>query len=387
MSSGGLGLKDGIDGGEFGLELDEYDRDSINGSDMLHRTTTTRELEIERRRLERRVALRHNYELTAIQGVTMYHLTSQLMDKTGLTILDAADAEHSVTRVKDALNHSNTLLVKLVSGPKGRRSEYLCSIRDACPSIFPQSRAILPDFVRQQDALIVNRLNAASAAGNNIEVIEVTRIMDILRRFHTSFARRVDLVMGPLEQPRSHHVSRWAVVLHFLIATWNTTMANEQFDLLNLDFDTRWNRDFEHLTVESGGRTMARIEDCMKFLQYSCSGLKCGMMGMCEQFCFYCGIAPKQAASKPNNAPSDPARQAAFKAWHSTQAKGAPASMDIFLASSAGASFKSGKSSKSAPKVPASPSRSAFSSVTDAYAYLETHQEIVVAPSSRFRAY
>ena len=280
----------------------------------------------------------------------------------------------------------NTLRVKLISGPKGRRSEYLCSIRDACPSIFPQSRAILPDFVRQQDALIINRLNAASAAGNNIEVLEVTRIMDILRRFHTSFARRVNLVMGPLEQPRSLHVSRWAVLLHFLIVTWNTAMANDQFDLLNIDFDTRWNRDFEHLTVESGGRTVARIEDCMKFLQYSCSGLKCGTMGMCEQFCFYCGISPKQAAAK-SDAPPDPARQAAFKTWQSTLTQGAPSHMGIFLASSAGVSFKSSKNSKTTSEDASSPSRSTFSSVTDAYAYLETHQDIVVAPSSRFRAY
>ena len=40
---------------------------------------------------------------------------------------------------------------------------------------------------------------------------------------------------------------------------------------------------------------VARIEDCMKFLHYSCPGLKCGAMSMCEQFCFYCGISHKQA--------------------------------------------------------------------------------------------
>ena len=181
---------------------------------------------------------------------------------------------------------------------------------------------------------------------------------------------------------KPHHVTRWAVLLHFLIITWNTAMTRGEFKYLTLDFDNRWNQEFEALIQETNGRTLARIDDCMKFLLYVCPTKTCGSLGFCAEFCFYCktpvkGVGTAVTAQLGSKAPGF------YKAWTAYLAIGTnktTGSKALFLASAAGAPFRDGKAS-----TPASVPRT-FGTVTEAYHFLETHQDLVIPHPSPLRS-
>ena len=182
--------------------------------------------------------------------------------------------------------------------------------------------------------------------------------------------------MGEWSAEKSHHVSRWAVTLHFLIVTWNTATVRGNFKFLNNEFNSRWNNEFDSRTVVSNGRTPARIQDCMNICLYICNNQSCSAVGWCDQICFFCKTSSMPKGSTTNASESKDYKKA-WKIYCASLGTGTAGSKALFLASPAGAPFKSGTSKVSSQQSPKS-----FGNVTEAYAYLETHQELVIAPAS-----
>ena len=159
-------------------------------------------------------------------------------------------------------------------------------------------------------------------------------------------------------------------------------MVRGDFNILITDFDIRWTREFESRTVVSHGRTVARFDECMKFLIYTCDTPTCGAWGMCNQWCFYCKTSAKSTSTAKilsNSANYGAAYKAYFASLGTNKAT---ASKALFLTTPGGAPFAPG-ATKSAP--PTTPSAKAFANVTEAYSYYEQHQELVVAHASRYR--
>ena len=181
--------------------------------------------------------------------------------------------------------------------------------------------------------------------------------------------------MGEWSAEKSHHVSRWAVILHLLIVTWNTAMVRGEFKYLNIEFNSRWNNEFDSRTVVSNGRTPARIQECMNLCLYICNNQSCSAVGWCDQICFFCKTSSSSKCSVKNEAILEDYNEA-WKLYNASLGcvKGSKA---LFLASPAGVPFK-GISLKGAAQ---SPTKS-FNNVTEAYAYLDSHQELVTSHKS-----
>ena len=220
------------------------------------------------------------------------------------------------------------------------------------------------------------RTSSAALQSKDLETFQkISEDQSALRRFDAEFTRRIELTMGEWSAEKSHHVSRWAVLLHFLIVTWNTAMVRGEFKYLNIEFNSRWNNEFDSRTVVSNGRTPARIQECMNLCLYICNNQSCSAVGWCDQICFFCKTSSSSKCSVKNEAILEDYNEA-WKLYNASLG-GVKGSKALFLASPAGVPFK-GISLKGAAQ---SPTKS-FNNVTEAYAYLDSHQELVTSHKS-----
>ena len=155
-------------------------------------------------------------------------------------------------------------------------------------------------------------------------------------------------------------------------------MTRGEFKYLILDFDNRWSREFEGLIQETNGRTIARIDDCMKFLLYVCPTQTCGSLGFCAEFCFYCKT-PAGSAVAEVVAEKKKGFYKAFAAYSAQGTNSTTGSRELFLASAAGAPFRDSQSATLTPI-------SSFANVTEAYVFLEMHQDLVISHPSPLRS-
>ena len=231
----------------------------------------------------------------------------------------------------------------MVHGPPGRQSPDECGMLLRSDNIFPRSRTQYKDFMREQLGHLDRKASSLTSSRDQAAYMSTAENIRILRRFDEMFIRRIELVMGEWHQPNSHHISRWEVLLHFLLVTWNTAMVRGDFNILITDFDIRWTREFESRTVVSHGRTVARFDECMKFLIYTCDTPTCGAWGMCNQWCFYCKTSAK-STSTAKILSNSANYGAAYKAYlASLGTNKATASKALFLATPGGAPFAPGR--------------------------------------------
>ena len=389
---GGSRLKDpGLESsrsGEFGLkggrgmirEKEEEDSDeeeedvSSEFGSVLEVSSSAKNEEAKRK--DRLKTEQDNYDSNMTRSITMLQINTKLRCKEGFYIYDTTGSAHAVGLFKNPNNKILEHGVVLISGPPGKRLKSQCGINDDCPCIYPRSQVQYLDFIREQTQLLRRCASVASNAKDYVAYQRFNEKLDILNQFNDEFTRRMELVMGSLGMQRPHHVTRWAVFLHFLIVTWNTAMVREEFKYLVLDFDIRWNREFEPRTQESNGRTVARIQDCMQLLLYVCHNQTCGAVGWCDEMCFYCKTSPQKAVMV-TTATKLPGYHAAFRAYQAIGNNKTTGSQASFYATPAGALFKNGTAAFTTPEV--------YSNVTEAYEFLEVHQHIVVAHASIHR--
>jgi hypothetical protein len=380
-TSGEYGWRDGR-GNDLEDELSLADGASVSESVLGKEDIGSSARNEELKRVHRLAAEKDNYDPGSHRCLTMCQLVSTIRSKEGLIIFDVAGSAHSVALQKDVHNKTLNTEVTLLSGPFGKRDKNQCGVKERCPNIFPQSRVQYLDFMREQTDML-QRISKAALVNKDYSAYQmINEDLATLYQFNEQFSRRVELVMGGVGMHKPHHITRWAVLLHFLIITWNTAMTRGEFKYLTLDFDNRWNQEFEALIQETNGRTLARIDDCMKFLLYVCPTQTCGSLGFCAEFCFYCktpvkGGGTTAAALVGNKAPGF------YKAWSAYLAIGTnktTGSKVLFLASAAGAPFRDSKAT-----TPAVASRT-FSNVTEAYSVLETHQDLVIPHPSPLRS-
>ena len=315
-----------------------------------------------------------------------------IRSKSGLIIYDANYSAHSVSFKKDSFNNALTFDVSMLHGPPGKRAPESCAASLASGYIFPRSRPQYRDFHREQERHL-NRSAAAALAVKDYDLYhKISENTTILQRFHEEFSRRIVLVMGEWESLKSHHVSRWAVLLHFLIVTWNTAMVRGDFSYLIADFDNRWTKEFEPRTTLSNGKTVARIEECLKFLIYTCDTPACGAGGMCNQLCFHCKTTSKTASALSKATASEKSEKNKYwNAWNDYLKGLGPnkssGTKELFFATTAGAPFAKFAKSGATPSHPTQPSAKCFNNLTEFYAYLETHQELVIQHASPHSTY
>ena len=345
-----------------------------------HSSSTDRKLELLRQ--QRLSAFKENYNPSSTFQLSMSELCSMIRDKTGLLIMDVNGSINSVSFKKDSINNSLAYNVSMLHGPPGNRSAESCGYLQKSPNIYPKSRFQFRDFMREQERHLNRSASAYLNAKDHLSYQKVSENTAILRRFDEEFTRRIECVMGELDMQKSHHLTRWAVLLHFLLITWNTAMVRGNFNYLTDDFDNRWNKEFEARTVLSNGRTSARIEESIKLLMYTCATPTCGAWGMCNEMCFHCKTSSK-ATSSTSTTPVQKGYQHFWKAYlKSLGTNKASATRDLFLATTDGAQF--GPSAKKT-NPQSSPATKSFVNITEYYAFIETHQELIVPHASPFK--
>ena len=345
-----------------------------------HSSSTDRKLELLRQ--QRLSAFKENYNPSSTFQLSMSELCSMIRDKTGLLIMDVNGSINSVSFKKDSINNSLAYNVSMLHGPPGNRSAESCGYLQKSPNIYPKSRFQFRDFMREQERHLNRSASAYLNAKDHLSYQKVSENTAILRRFDEEFTRRIDCVMGELDMQKSHHLTRWAVLLHFLLITWNTAMVRGNFNYLTDDFDNRWNKEFEARTVLSNGRTSARIEESVKLLMYTCATPTCGAWGMCNEMCFHCKTSSK-ATSSTSTTPVQKGYQHFWKAYlKSLGTNKASATRDLFLATTDGAQFIP-SAKKTNPQ--SSPATKSFVNITEYYAFIETHQELIVPHASPFK--
>ena len=375
-NKGGRGFDALLDLEEISNEENECSIDE----QLVQPSTSARKLEI--LLLSRLAASRENYDPSSTFQLSMDQLCSMMREKSGLIIYDVNGSAHSVSFKKDSVNNSLSFNVSMIHGPPGRRSTEECGMLLRSDNIFPRSRLQYKDFMREQLRHLDRRAASLTSPKDQLAYMTISDNIRILRRFDELFTRRIELVMGEWDMPNSHHVTQWAVLQHFLVVTWNTAMVRDDFNILTAEFDIRWTREFEMRTVVSHGKTVARIEECLKFLMYTCGTPTCGAWGMCNELCFYCktSVTVSITTAKPAYQKGyQQSWQAYLNALGTNRASG---TKDLWYATPEEAPFApgAGNNTTSTPQT-----ASHFSNKTEAYEFLETHQDCVVPHASRFR--
>ena len=307
----------------------------------------------DRHRLQRLRAQQETYD-PAERVVTMDELTMRLESSNGLIIYDINGGEHRV-RVTEG---KRRFTVDLICGPSGRRDPRACGVKDLCPNIFPRSRKLFDRFLKEQEDLIQRRLGR--------ELIDLRAQRDVvtrLRDFKEAMLRRIDMVMGPVEKPKPHHITLWAVLLHFLVVTWNCAMTRSDFDLLLHGAGQRWDLEFSGRCQLVDGITFQDIEPAMLFLAFSCPAPKCRAPGMCAACCGFCSatLPGQTSASGKSKAEFDKA----YSAWKATASD---RTVKAFIADN--------------PSFARKPASQSTVTLLGAYSWMARNQSAIVVPAN-----
>jgi hypothetical protein len=93
-------------------------------------------------------------------------------------------------------------------------------------------------------------------------------------------------VLRPRHNGKSYHITDFAVILCFHLHRWMRATLYDDWTVLTAGFDTQWDAYFRGFTNDVGGwRTGFLYQDGAEMLGYCCPMPRCGLRGMCEEFC------------------------------------------------------------------------------------------------------
>jgi hypothetical protein len=134
-----------------------------------------------------------------------------------------------------------------------------------------------------------------------------------------------------------NHITVWAVMLRFILFTWNRAMVTDNFELLDV---TQLEDDWKHFKgdlAETGSppKPIMSLRLAMQYLTYCCP--TCSTLGMCNELCnnqvATCKRTSALWATKAVSDPKKAEREAAFKVWKDEPARKGTAglTMAVFL--------------------------------------------------------
>ena len=303
---------------------------------------------------------------------TMEDMTALIESEDGLFLFDAGGSIHAARHVKipnkSMVRGAAEITVVAVHGPAANPLIRTQIGRNPGRALWVQSQAQLPHFFRSQAQLLRENSDASNAE----------RVL-ALHDFSVDFTQLADTVMEA--NPRQPIIA-WAVLLHFLVVTWNRAMVHDDFSLLGtgIVLEKRWDAGFADYipsnSADKPGILNITVQPAMHLLGYRCP--ICYTAGWCGQACLPCKIgcgasaatADATGASTAAQESWDLAMRAAMAVWQQSVPKGGSTSQKAFLATDHGLGPR--------PRVGSGTQATGPISVDVAYAWLFKNQGLVV---------
>ena len=234
--------------------------------------------------------------------------------------------------------------------------------------LWPQSPAQIEAFFTSQIRLL-SQARSTRARRKQREYLD---------EFRSLFQEKVESM---LEIHAAQHVICAAVLLFFLISTWNRALSNDRWDLLTDNFEERWVAHFVKLIPVTGqlSGSNVTISTAMCFLGFRCP--TCHALGFRLHLCFHCptqlqGVGASSTGDSAAVTAWNVKSAALFQLWKTNNPAQVPKkkSFEAFLAQV--------KPSELGPK-PVATTRAKFSSEEEFYVWLGNHQSLVILPPRR----
>jgi hypothetical protein len=270
------------------------------------------------------------------------------------------------------------LQIEMVSPPSGKRSVGECGVRFESLHCFPQSHAQLEDFFAEQFDFLHDMSARSGEDMSQQALVKIHSISVAMTNFRRMILRLCDVVLLPYPKL---HITIYAVILRFLLVTWNMAMAHDDIDLLTTSFQQRFERDYQPLLFGANmGETVQGIADAMTFIHYICPSHHCSAVGMAAEHCFHCSIGVHCSGGGGGGSDKDGGKgftEAAYKAWRGKiESKGSKE--DITRAA-----FK-----KTLPlSTSAAPTRAQARTVVSTYTALARNQSVICAPGAAYEGH
>ena len=321
----------------------------ILGGGRGDRRAARRKMDRDRRREETVARMRAveslNYPLYPANPMRMDQLSSQLWSKdTGLKVFACNGSVYEVrmpTSTSGRVDGGSRGSLLYGPTPALRKPEN-CGMVHTLASVYPKSRGHVEGFFLEQRRLFrMMRAECLSKAERVQHDVDAEHI----RLFEGRYLLRVESVMGRVGDEHTDHITRWSVLLHYLIVVWNAAFVRRNPSALLVGLDEIWELHFKRMVADSfGGVPFVSISESMKLLMYFCPKAKCGAKGYCEEMCLMCGSfsAPGGSGTAPLSSSEQTACNLAYEAWKQLPAQmatGASASRPAFYASSAGKQY------------------------------------------------
>lgn len=319
------------------------------------------------------MAERSNFDPDA-RMLSITALTRMVHSPKGLTMFALNGARYSVTLV-NAMKVSGLkrLLITLISPPFGTKSISMCGERVTARAIFPQSAEQVEVFLSEQQGFLHDTVTIMGKGVSSENLMLVHGMTVQITEFRRKMARLCQTTLLPYPKL---HITIFAVILRFMISTWNMAIAHDNIELLTLDFETRFERESKPLLFGcSEGATAQGIAESMAFLQYICPNQQCSAIGSAAEHCFYCGVGVHCSQggrdSDTINQNDRKAMEAAYQTWRAKQG----GSADITRAAHK-------KTLSSSPS--AQPKARKTLTIVSTYAALARDQSIIAPPRAEF---
>jgi hypothetical protein len=298
-----------------------------------------------------------NYPLYPASPMRMDQLSNQLWAKSrGLKIFACNGAIYEVRMPTSTSGRvDGGVRGVLLYGPTMElRKPEDCGMMHNLVSIYPKSRAQVESFFLEQRRLF--RMKRAEC-DSEIQRVKHDEDGEHIRHFEGRFLLRVESVMGRVGHEHADHITRWSVMLHFLLVVWNTAFVRGTPSVLLVALDDIWELHFKRMVADSyDGVPFVSTSEAMRLLMFYCPKAKCGAKGYCEEICIMCGsFSSGGRGSIPLSSAEQAACNAAYEVWKqlpAQKATGASTTRSAFYGSVSGKQYHRAAGS-AAPKTAA----------------------------------
>ena len=319
-------------------------------------------------------AQRNNFDKDA-RPLSIAALTRMVQSPEGLTMFALNGGQYKV-KLSNAQKSSGIkrLLYTLAVPPDGKRSVEECGERYNALHIFPRSQAQLEAFLSEQQSFLHAAVAAKGKSISSENLLDAHNMTVEITEFRRKLMRLCETTLTPY--PRQH-ITIYAVILRFVIITWNTALAHNDITLLTSNFETRWERDYKSLVFRGDdGETVQEIAEALAFLQYICSTQACSAIGMAPEHCFFCNIGVYCSVStKDTTHGKDKGFEEGYKAWRAKLKSGEDMTRETYKRS-----LPAGGAKASAP----ARARQQVLTVSSTYSALSRDQSVIAAPRAEF---